>query len=42
MTQVRTAKYFKSLPHEQEMLGMPIGDMRLPNGSEPAAKRLKA
>ena len=26
---VRTAKYFKSLPHREEMLGLP--DTRLPN-----------
>lgn len=33
---VRTAKYFKSLPHKQEMLGLPTED------GEPKAKRLKA
>ena len=33
---VRTAKYFKSLPHKQEMLGLPTED------AEPKAKRLKA
>ena len=45
---VRTAKYFKSLPHMQEMLGLPVG-AKLPgaeeaaNGSaEPSAKRQKA
>ena len=39
---VRTAKYFKSLPHREEMLGMPLpaaskGDEE----AAPAAKRLK-
>ena len=48
---VRTAKYFKSLPHREEMLGLPIPDGYAKgytlnggdaNGSAPAAKRQKA
>ena len=35
---VRTAKYFKSLPHEQEMLGLPLLD----EAEQPSAKRQKA
>ena len=40
---VRTAKYFKSLPHRQEMLGLPVGEAAdgEPSG-EPSAKRRKA
>ena len=35
---VRTAKYFKSLPHREEMLGLPTPSA---NGEGPAAKRQK-
>ena len=35
---VRTAKYFKSLPHREEMLGLPAPST---NGEAPAAKRQK-
>lgn len=48
---VRTAKYFKSLPHRWEMLGLPVPEEypdasslnsnRESNGDAPAAKRLK-
>jgi len=36
---VRTAKYFKSLPHREELLGLP---MPSPNGDAPPAKRQKS
>ena len=44
---VRTAKYFKSLPHREEMLGLPFPGSGIGNGkshreSEPPAKRPKA
>ena len=43
---VRTAKYFKSLPHREEMLGLPFpmwkGGEQRADAAEPAAKRPKA
>ena len=36
---VRTAKYFKSLPHREEMLGLPSENGA---GETPSAKRQKA
>ena len=36
---VRTAKYFKSLPHREEMLGLPLP---YGAGAQPAAKRQKS
>lgn len=41
--EVRTAKYFKSLPHREEMLGLPFMPARTANAeSEPSSKRQKA
>ena len=38
---VRTAKYFKSLPHREEMLGMPLPKPDKGGGAGPSAKRQK-
>jgi hypothetical protein len=39
---VRTAKYFKSLPHREEMLGLPLPRPNKVEDTEPSAKRQKA
>ena len=38
---VRTAKYFKSLPHREEMLGLPMPASGRVAGGSPSAKRAK-
>ncbi|KAL1529114.1 hypothetical protein AB1Y20_000074 [Prymnesium parvum] len=38
---VRTAKYFKSLPHRQEMLGLPVEGLNMGTGPEKAKRQKK-